>query len=583
MTDYTGMTQLNAPPALHGSKDRIVYLARERRSQQLVALQLHPGQNPSQMWLEVLRRLDASLPGLEERCGSCQRVVSAGAKFCTQCGADLSAAPSGGSDEVLEAVKQATGTLYEYLGRMEQGTHGGSVFIVRERSSGRLAALRLHKRSDTPGGNQVFDLAGTNVLGRFAQDLGAKSAPVDNRLLQAVERAVGSEYEVLGELGRIAATPQPSVPIVRPSMRMPDPIPPPLPQPPSPPKTPARSNLWPGIAAASLILLVALGIAYWQSQKGGGDDDSGEVLTSQPPPPRSDSATVQIGGDLPTSARVTVNGVPVSLGMTRLAAGLHQMRAEAPGYQALETTFEVQPGEVTIWGPRLTRTPRVPPPPRPTPPPPPPQPQPGPPPPPPPPPPASRSTCASFFNAAQDWDKVFRQCDEEGQAGGVVAQQILGLMYEKGLGTPVNRVVAMQWYQRAADAGNAKAQYHLGKILNDGGGNVKRDRNQAVAWFTRAANAGEPEAMAALGRALMRGEGVSRNKSEGLRWYEQAATRGVTEAQYQLALLYKDGDTVAKSDSIALDWMEKAARRGHPRAQREVGKLREEFGKRRRP
>lgn len=568
-TDYTGMTQLHAvPPALQGSKDRILYLARERRTQHLVALQLHPGSSPSSMWLEVLRRLDASLPGLEERCGACQRVVTAGAKFCPKCGADLSAVPTGGADDVVEAVKQATGTQYEYLGRMDHGT-GTPVFIVRERSTGRLAALRLHKRADSASGNQVYDLAGTNVLGRYAQDLGAGSnAPKpDTKLLQAVERAVGSEYEVLGELGRVPATQTQS------QVVPPVPLPPPPPPPPPPPA--ARNPLWAGLAAAALILLVALGVMWWRAQT---PVDTMEAVAPVPPPPVApatpDSATLQIGGNLPNSAQVTVDGQSVPFGMIRLASGAHQFRAEAPGFEPAEESLALATGEVTTWGPRLKRIKPAAPPvarpkavvtttyekPKPV---------------PVAPKPEAKSSCTTYFNAQQDWDLVLKTCEEEGRGGGVAAQQILGLMYEKGLGTPVNRVMAADWYRKAADAGNAKAQYYYGRLLNEGGGNVRRDREQAVSWFTKAANAGEAEAMAALGRALMKGEGTNRNKTEGLRWYEQAAAKGVAEAQYQMALLYKNGDTVGKSDATALEWMEKAAKKGHPKAQAEVGRLRD--------
>ena len=574
MTDYTGMTQLHAvPKALQGSKDRILYLARERRTQHLVALQLHPGSSPSSMWLEVLRRLDASLPGLEERCGACQRVVTAGAKFCPKCGADLSAVPTGGADDVVEAVKQATGTQYEYLGRMDHGT-GNPVFIVRERGTGRLAALRLHKRADSASGNQVYDLAGTNVLGRYAQDLGAGSSASkpDTQLLQAVERAVGSEYEVLGELGRVPAT-QTQSQVVIPA---PQPTLPPAP-PPSQPA--ARNPLWAGLAAAALILLVALGVLWWRSQT---PDDVVEAVVPVPPPTVAttpDSATLQIGGNLPRSARVTVDGESVSLGMIRLATGSHQLRAEAPGFEPANESLTLATGDVSTWGPRLNRVRQATPTPtkpkavvttsyeRPKPP--------TPAPPPAAPKPEAKTSCTTYFNASQDWDKVLRQCEEEGRAGGVAAQQILGLMFEKGLGTPVNRVMAADWYRRAAEAGNAKAQYYYGRLLSEGGDNVRRDREQAVSWFTKAATAGEAEAMSALGRALMKGEGTNRNKTEGLRWYEQAAAQGVAEAQYQLALLYKNGDSVAKSESLALEWMEKAAKRGHPKAQAEVGKLRD--------
>lgn len=574
MTDYTGMTQLHAvPPSLQGSKDRILYLARERRTQHLVALQLHPGSSPSSMWLEVLRRLDASLPGLEERCGACQRVVTSGAKFCAKCGADLSAVPTGGADDVVEAVKQATGTQYEHLGRMDHST-GNPVFIVRERGTGRLAALRLHKRADSASGNQVYDLAGTSVLGRYAQDLGAGSntPKPDTKLLQAVERAVGSEYEVLGELGRVPAT-QTQSQIVAPPTKTTTTVTPPPPIPPAP-----RNPLWAGLAAAALILLVALGVVWWRSQT---PVDIVETVAPVPrpvaPPAAPDSATLQIGGNLPNSALVTVDGEPAPFGMVRLASGAHQIRAEAPGFNPAAETVELAAGDVSTWGPRLSRvkkpTPVLPPKAvvtttyQPT------KPVPG------GPKPEAKSNCATSFNASQDWDQVLKQCEGEGRAGGVAAQQILGLMFEKGLGTPVNLAMAADWYRKAADAGNVKAQYRYGLLLREGGEGIHRDREEAVAWFTKAAKGGEPEAMAALGRALMKGEGADRNKTEGLRWYEQAAAKDVAEAQYQMALLYKNGDAVSKSNVVALEWMEKAAKKGHPRAQAEVGKLREAVAK----
>src|SRR5438046_9260781 len=115
MTDHSGMTLLTAAPkAFEGVRGTIVYLARERSSQQLVALQLHPADGPNSMWLEVLRRLDATLPTVEERCSVCHQMVKPGSRFCAGCGADLSLVSAGSAgDEVLEAVKKAAGSKYE--------------------------------------------------------------------------------------------------------------------------------------------------------------------------------------------------------------------------------------------------------------------------------------------------------------------------------------------------------------------------------------------------------------------------------------------------------------------------------------
>jgi len=53
--------------------------------------------------------------------------------------------------------------------------------------------------------------------------------------------------------------------------------------------------------------------------------------------------------------------------------------------------------------------------------------------------------------------------------GDDVAQFDLGLLYNKGWGVPRDYVQAVRWYRRAADQGNADAQYNLGQSGNDAG------------------------------------------------------------------------------------------------------------------
>jgi TPR repeat protein len=55
----------------------------------------------------------------------------------------------------------------------------------------------------------------------------------------------------------------------------------------------------------------------------------------------------------------------------------------------------------------------------------------------------------------------------------------------------------MSWYQRAARDGNATALYNIGVLWEDGLG-VAKDRNQAIEWYTKAAAAGNTSAKAAL-------------------------------------------------------------------------------------
>ncbi len=58
----------------------------------------------------------------------------------------------------------------------------------------------------------------------------------------------------------------------------------------------------------------------------------------------------------------------------------------------------------------------------------------------------------------------------------------------------------MEWYRKAADAGNAYAMFEIGNMyLHDRQG-IPKDHQQAVAWYRKAAAAGHPKAIDLLKR-----------------------------------------------------------------------------------
>ena len=73
-----------------GDKGKVVYLARELPGAGLVALQVAPASpTPGDLWLDVLRKLDSSVPAVESRCPSCGKSLQGWGRFCGHCGADL--------------------------------------------------------------------------------------------------------------------------------------------------------------------------------------------------------------------------------------------------------------------------------------------------------------------------------------------------------------------------------------------------------------------------------------------------------------------------------------------------------------
>mgnify|MGYP000494249287 CR=1 FL=1 len=56
-----------------------------------------------------------------------------------------------------------------------------------------------------------------------------------------------------------------------------------------------------------------------------------------------------------------------------------------------------------------------------------------------------------------DWEKKAR-------AGDAMAQNIMGLAYKCGMGVKQNHAASIQWFRRAAEQGEADAQFNLGRL-----------------------------------------------------------------------------------------------------------------------
>src|SRR5665811_1208260 len=63
--------------------------------------------------------------------------------------------------------------------------------------------------------------------------------------------------------------------------------------------------------------------------------------------------------------------------------------------------------------------------------------------------------------------RLFRPLADQGVA---IAQNNLGVLYEKGQGVPQNYAEAAKWYRLAANQGAAVAQYNLGIMYATGHG-----------------------------------------------------------------------------------------------------------------
>jgi len=165
-----------------------------------------------------------------------------------------------------------------------------------------------------------------------------------------------------------------------------------------------------------------------------------------------------------------------------------------------------------------------------------------------------------YVEAAQ-W---FRKAAEQGQAQ---AQYHLGHMHDSGKGITEDNQQAVQWYRKAAEQGHAQAQLQLGGMYQRGAG-VTQDKSEAIKWYRKAAEQGYAQAQDLLGMLYQLGVGVSQDDQQAVEWYHKAAVQEYAKAQYHLGQSYYNAKGVTKDEQEAIKWLSKAAAQGQPDAQK---------------
>ena len=155
------------------------------------------------------------------------------------------------------------------------------------------------------------------------------------------------------------------------------------------------------------------------------------------------------------------------------------------------------------------------------------------------------------------------------RAGNAAAQNWYGI-YRVDVGR--DYAAAAPWFAKAAEQGDASAQYSLAVLYTDGLG-VPRDVGRALAWYRRAAAQGYARAQNNLAWFYANGQGVARDLARAARWYRRAAEQGNATAELSLGLLYRDGAGVPRDTAQARQWLTRAAAQGDVLAQRALATL----------
>ncbi|CAN5449693.1 hypothetical protein BH10PSE19_BH10PSE19_10650 [soil metagenome] len=131
-------------------------------------------------------------------------------------------------------------------------------------------------------------------------------------------------------------------------------------------------------------------------------------------------------------------------------------------------------------------------------------------------------------------------------------------------------VLAIPWYQKAAEMEHAQAQYDLALMYKDGLG-VQQDNEAALYWFSRAASQRKTEAQFSLAMMARQGVGMAQNNTFAAYWLGRAAVQGDAASQNLLGAMYEAGEGVPQDDAKALHWFSKAAEQGDAMARNNLG------------
>ena len=122
---------------------------------------------------------------------------------------------------------------------------------------------------------------------------------------------------------------------------------------------------------------------------------------------------------------------------------------------------------------------------------------------------------------------------------------------------------------RAAQEGDAEAQFRMAKTLLLDVVRGRENSAEAVRWLQSAAEKDSSGAMVHLGKLYRSGFGVLQDYDLAAKWIRTAAERGDADGMLELGRLYRDGVGFPRDPVRAYVWLNRAAAAQHLEAVRD--------------
>lgn len=149
--------------------------------------------------------------------------------------------------------------------------------------------------------------------------------------------------------------------------------------------------------------------------------------------------------------------------------------------------------------------------------------------------------------------------------------------YVTGDGVEPDDAIAHTLFQKAAELGDAAAQYSTAKGY-EFGLSVEQDYQKALEWYTKSDEQGYGHASSSIGNFYFEGKGVEKDLAKAFEYYVRGASMGSMEATYSagMSMLYGYGTEI--NEENGLRYLAHAADNGYTLAQQAIATYLEEVG-----
>jgi TPR repeat protein len=149
-------------------------------------------------------------------------------------------------------------------------------------------------------------------------------------------------------------------------------------------------------------------------------------------------------------------------------------------------------------------------------------------------------------------------------------------MYQKGDDLPQSSSKAVDWYRKAAEDGEGRAQMKLASLLLQGQ-SATSNYGEVHRLCEKAASLKFSPGAYCMGQLYEQGLGVERDISKAARWFSEAANMGLAVAAFRVGEMYWKGEGLQQDRISAYEFIYLASTSDLPDARQERERLEKEL------